>query len=480
MKLMKTFTAPDGTTYEVCDQTAREMAGNGSSSDAPTDAKFFDVDENGVVSLKPEYRGHPTSITYNINGVTMTAGHAKSDKGLGKDGSKIDKLPEKIVIPDEINGTTAALLAPGMFWFNFRVKEIVLPYTVTEIPAYFCRDTRYLTSIKNTDHITRLGKNAFISTRLEKASFQSLRESDVMPLAQNKLLREVDIGDYIEEIPQQMLGLNARLSVVKGGSRVKKIGQQAFLNTWCLRSLPFLPQCTDIGAKAFYTSRIEFDWDSIKDTCTFGNLATPVEDNGNNDYWTGVSPTPRVNPLGSLFCQKHPDWVNETYGSTGKLYSAGCGFFTALHIHSALSGERYSHPKDFEAEIGVKNQQLLSLAPGQPETARQILEAFGYEVTTYYGTITKADYENICAAIADGAYVYLSMSGANSTDGNSGHAVMLYGINSMGEVLAADSDTGFHNANIYDDGFTYQIPMQNISGPTSDILVVKKKPTAES
>ena len=104
----------------------------------PTDEKFFDIDYDGIVSLKAEYRGHPTAS--NIGSYP----YSESDMGADNDGSKIDELPEKIVIPEVINGRTVVGFQPGMFYANYRVKEIVFPISVTAIPEAFALEAKYL------------------------------------------------------------------------------------------------------------------------------------------------------------------------------------------------------------------------------------------------------------------------------------------------------------------------------------------------
>ena len=74
--------------YEVVDGWAREQIERiNEASNKPTDIKYFDIDDDGLISLKPKYRGCPTNDTYPLS---------VSDNGVGKDGSEIYNLPKRI------------------------------------------------------------------------------------------------------------------------------------------------------------------------------------------------------------------------------------------------------------------------------------------------------------------------------------------------------------------------------------------------
>lgn len=431
---------------------------------SPTDEKYFDIDFDGIVSLKPEYRGQSTDTSYP---------YSISDNGSGKDGSKNNELPERIVFPEVINGTAVTGFQQGMLCYNLRVKDIVLPDSITEIPDLFCRNARHLRSIGNTEHITKLGYRSFMNTRIEKALFPNLKEVGKHTFIQCPLLYVANIGNEIAEIPEAMFGNNHRLSCVMGGAKVKTVGVQAFVNTQNLKNLAFLPHVTKIGNYGFMNSRVQFDWGSIKDACTFGTQATPVIDNS-ADFWSECTSAPCENPVNTLLNQKNPLWVKEKYGSTDLVYEKGCAVFSIMHIHSALSGKTYSSPKEFETELAAIDPALLTIKPNTNNNHLTIYRALGYDVTNYTQSITAEIYQELCNALADGAYIHVSISTAGSPD--SGHAVVLHGINSIGEVLVMDSDmAGFSNTDLYDERFVYQIPLQNIAGPSSDFVIVRKK-----
>ncbi len=449
------------------------------AEDEETDAKFFDIDYDGIVSLKSEYRGHPADATHS---------YAVSDNGIGVDGSKIDELPEKIVIPEVINGTAVAGFQPGMFHCNFRVKEIVFPDAVSVIPASFCNEAKRLIKIENTKNIEVLGDNAFRRTSLQKALFPKLKAVGISVFEQCLYMTIADIGDTLEEIPYGMFRICMRLSHVNGGASVKTIGERAFYSTHSLKNLPLLKNVTSVGDYAFFTSRIQFDWSSLTG-CRFGNYATPVADN-DVDYWTGVKFTPCKNRLGTIVNQSNPKWSTETFGSTTRTYNNGCVLMAMLHIHSAYNEEKtYSHPKEFENELGALDPTLLSLNVGSVSNFERFLNVLGYEVAKFTGDtpITQDVLSQIYTALSEGAYVVYGMSRIGNSLSqtaqtiNGAHAGVAYGVNDIGELLVVDSGTATTALDASDDTSLclYQIPLQNVTGPTSDIYIVRK-PKAEA
>lgn len=453
MKQMKTLTMWDGATFELF------------ADDTPTDSKFFDIDYDGIVSLKPEYRGKPTKTTYE---------YSLSDNGVGVEGSKIDELPEKIVIPEVIDNTIVTGFQPGMFHYNFRVKEIVFPSTVSAIPESFARQAKYLRSIKNTENIESLGYCAFRQTRIDKAVFPCLKEVGKEAFNQSGLLYFADIGNSIESIPDGLFNCCRKLFNVRGGANVKSIGAQAFRNTSSLRKLPFLAQLKNIGNQAFQTSRIQYDWSSLTG-CTFGTTqATPTQDN-TVDFWTDATFEPCEHRLNSLINQWNPKWSGEQIGSSGKNYGDnGCVIISMLHIHSALTGEEFSDPRDFVSRFSAATQKVAPTAMANIKKYMAELwtsGGYGIEYEDFNDINSKDRYEQLCAAIKGGAYALVDSS---ATTANTGHAMVIYGINEIGEMLVLNSDSGSDMMEIYDDLFTMSMPFQNFTGPGSDIIIVKK------
>ncbi len=445
------------------------------SIDTPeTDSKFFDIDFDGIVSLKPEYRGHPSSTTYP---------YAVSDNGINVDGSKINELPEKIIIPNVIDGTAVAGFQEGMFRNNEKIKEITIPDAVKEIPSNFCQNACFLVKVNGTEHITKVAKNSFAYTRIKKLSFPDLKEMADVAFGACCYLYSIDIGDYVTEIPKQAFQQCISLSLVSGGDKVTKIGENAFYLTYNLKNLPLLSNVTSIGKNAFYRSRIQFDWSTIQGQCTFETNATPVMDN-TTDFWTGVNYTPCENRLVTVMSQSNDEWKDLYFGESGEIYYNGCAIFGIIHIHSAFTGKKYAHPDEFTEEVRAIDPSFVTDPSKHPRwfnNSVSLFQALGYKTTVYSldsetTTITKEHYQSICNALAKGDYVYMEVSTPNDVDG--GHIMVLYGINSIGEMLVLDSQSMFEKyraTGIIDDTQKYRIPLQNITGPHCSFIIVEKQ-----
>lgn len=461
MSEMRTFNG-----YEIVDGWAREeILRLKEASNTPTDVKYFDIDDNGIIALKSKYRGHPTADTYPLS---------VSDNGVGKDGSEIYNLPKRIVIPEVVNGVAVTRFADGMFNYNCVVEEIVLPGTVKIIPNSFCCDTHNLRVLENAEFVTNIGNMAFKNSHIEQALFPNLETAGEQIFTNSTFLHTVDIGN-VETIGANSFLYCRSLHTVKGGENVTTIGERAFYYTVDLKTLPFLSSLnvTNVGNYAFLGSAVSFDWSKLTN-CTFGTNSTPVIDN-TTDYWSRIIGnrfyTPCENPLGTLLNQGHPLWTNEKYGNTSYVWNKCCGVFCVLHIHSALSGKRYTTPFEFESEVGAINPSLLNQRAGNYADAQEFYAALGYEVETITETLTDTNFKKLLNALADGAYAHISVSLTNADEG---HAIIAYGVNELGEVMFVDSAPITNKEEVYDDKFTFAMPFQNITGPSSDIVIVRK------
>lgn len=467
MSEMRTFNG-----YEIVDGWAREQIERiNEATNKPTDAKYFDIDDNGLISLKSKYRGCPTANTYPLS---------VSDNGVGKDGSEVYNLPKRIVIPEAINGVAVTGLAKGMFHYNGVVEEIVIPNTITAIPEAFCLYTQSLKAIENTEQIKTIDAKAFMNSRIEQALFPNLEEAGVQIFAQSTYLQTVDIGK-IQTIANVFFGYCTSLRVVKGGENVTTINDYAFNGTVNLKEVPFLQllKVTSIGKDAFSCCGMQFDWSKLTN-CTFGDRATPTVDN-TTDYWSRVIGnrfyTPCENRLVTLLHQRHPLWANEPIGNAERTWKDGCGNVCVIHIHSALSGKKYATPFEFEAELEGEttldgNTPLLNIVAGNTAGAVKLYEGLGYTTTAYTGILDEVAFRDVLDALANGAYAHISRSIIGNANG--GHSVIAYGVNELGEIMFADSDIKTDKIGIYNELFTYQAPLQNVTGPDSDIIIVRK------
>lgn len=408
-------------------------------------AKFFDVDYDGIISLKPEYRGDPNEL------FATNYPFSKSDNGIGVEGSKISELPERLVIPHNVNGESVTGFKVGMFSCNKRIKEVVLPTTVKAIAKGMFREAIHLEKVENTEQIVTIGTAAFLGTRIEEIRFPNLVSVDIMAFQTCSCLRIIDIGK-ITSIPAQMFNYCENLSEVLGGENVKTVGKRAFFSTRRLKELSFIPKVTSVGHFAFFSSRCNVD--EFATGCSFGDYAT-YKQFGDADYWSNATFTPCKNQLNSLFHQKDARWADKQIGNYTKngvplTYGAnGCSLVTLAEIYSAFEDVHFDSPEEFVPILESKGLTHLNFRVR--EDWCQMANGLGYE-TEFISTMTTANLQKVYDALAQGALCYRSVATCDDTgvaDLTGGHATLVYGINTEGEMLASDTSMHCNEIGIY-------------------------------
>lgn len=425
-----------------------------------THAEFFAITDDGILSLKPEYRGACPSSR---SGYT----YAVSDNGLDTAGSKNAELPKSLVIPTVVNEIAVTRLAEGFFLYNEAVEEVFLPDAVTEIPERFADNALHLKCFRNTDHIVSVGRCAFQYTHLEKAKFPALQNLGVGAFNCCGFLVYADIGS-VTIIPASAFTSCMLLSRVKGGAAVTEVGENAFNLCYRLNSVEFLPNLKSIGNNAFLRCRLRYDWGSLQN-CSFGNKATALQLNP-ADIWSGCSVTPTENPVPTLLSQNDPRWREKRIGTTDVTYANGCTFFTAMHIYCALHGLKIGTIEEFEAIAAGINPDILNGFSPSLEQAKAMCEKLGLKVE-YYPEYTQASLQAVYDGLAEGKYAIAVFSARYGS--STGHAAMIYGVNANGEWLIADS--ALTPAIILGKGektVKYPMSYQNGTEPSLDVYIV--------
>lgn len=445
-------------------------SGEDGSSQNVDYAAFFDIDYDGLISLKPQYRGDATEQY--ANGYPFS----ESDNGVGVEGSRITELPERIVIPDYVDGEMVTGFQNGTFCHNHRIREVVLPAGVTAIASGTFREANYLVKVENTEQVDTIGTGAFHSTRIEDIRFPKLTTLGNLAFQCCARLRVVDIGQ-IASVPKQTFYECENLETVLGGENVTSIASYAFWLTRRLKELAFLPKVTSIGTLSFFSSRC--DMETAAEECSFNANATYRQFN-DADYWSSATFTPCKNSLNSLFHQKDPRWADKQIGSyaaddgTPYTYGAnGCAFITLAEIYSAFEGVHFDSPEEFVPILEAKN--LTHLDFRYREQWCQIANGLGYE-TEYLTSMTAENLQNVYDALAQGALVYKSVA-INKEDGTfsaeGGHATLCYGINSAGEMLVSDTSMHCYKIGIYENHKTaWHVYKQGSA--ECDCVIVKK------
>lgn len=440
---------------------------------------YFDIDYDGLVSLKPEYRGDSESAE--------ECPYSISDLGAGKEGSKILDLPEVLVIPGNVDKEQVRGFHPGIFRHNYRIKKLVLPLGVKKLPEYFVAECIYLEEIENLEQIEYLDKAALAQNRIKEAYLPNLKNMENAAFMYCGKLARINIGNNIEIIKEKTFYGCSDLIDVIGGDKVKTIESYAFYSTRRLRDLPLLKNVTSIGECAFAGSNVDFEEVYpilVTNNCTFGTYATYKQFN-DVDYWTGVSFEPCKNPLNSLFHQKDIRWADKQIGnytykdengnSTGVPYTYannGCALCTLIAIYSAFTGTKFESPEEM-VEL-MESKGLTKYDFRYRDDWCSIVEGLGLTVVKKYDMLTKDSLQHCYQELKNGALLYSSI-GVPKHDMHGGHATLVYGINSDGEVLTSESSIHTNRIGIYEN-FKDSCYIYQRGSKECDMVIVKYTP----
>ena len=363
-------------------------------------------------------------------------------------------MPERIVIPQNVNGEQVTGFQYGMFYHNFRIKEVVLPSNVKAISNGMFRDTIYLEKVENTEQIESIGNGAFGWSRVKELCFPNLTTLGSNVFMNCSCLRLIDIGK-ITSVSNSSFYYCENLAEVLGGENVTSIGRYAFGLTRRLKNLSFLKNVTSVGECTFWSSAC--DLEALPSGCEFGDNASYKQFN-DTDYWSGATFTPCKIPLNSVFHQEDPRWANKTMadfvadGVPCTYGSNGCALIVLAEIYSVFEGVHFDSPEEFTQILIDKG---LTYANGYDYRFKdgwcRIANALGYE-TELITEMSTENLQKVYDALSQGALIYRSVLGKASATASAdgGHAVLGYGINSNGEMLTADTSMHCSEVGIYE------------------------------
>ena len=419
-----------------------------STADPDRHAKYFTITDDGVVSLKPEYRGAlPTSRSSFTDAI--------SDNGLEVAGSKNSELPEHLVIPEVVDEITVVSLAAGMFMYNEGIRCLTVPRFITAIPDQWVRNAIYLQQLYGTENVVSIGTSAFYATQLEKASFPNLTSLGIYAFAVCPFMKYIDIGK-INTITTYAFSCCEMLTSIKGGENVTKIDASGLEKTKRLNNAVFMPKLETIGNGAFLGSRMHYDWDSLTN-CTFGTNATAKQLNP-TDIWSACTITPCENPVPTLLAQHDERWATRQIGTSGKTYAEGCALMAAMHAYCGLHGLTFSSVIDFENHINNLYPNALNNFSSMTSTRKQFLESIGLTVVEY-NTITQSVLQTLYDALAEGKYAVVAIP--TNPAASTWHETVIYGVKENGELLIADSDPSFYSVGESEKAMKFAIRYQN-------------------
>lgn len=428
---------------------------------AATDEKYFYITEDGVIRLKPEYRGASES-TKMVDSV--------SDRGRGLDGSKLRDLPEEIVIPETVNGIAVTGYADGMFYRNTRPKKITLLSSVTVLPYGFCSYCLNLCQVEGTQGITSLGRMALAYTAITEANFPSVAELDAQggQFQNCANLLTANLGNTISQIPAKCFASCEKLTTLEGCGNVTALGDMALCFSKNLRELPFRDNLTDIGRDALFLSRA--DWGASE-----GFISSDIVP----EYSDGACSI----RMRSTFEQHDPRWANKYIVNSGEVkrkYTSGCMYVSAAVVYSAFEKLDMYSPEEFveemhEKDAGLSAMDVASVEPSVGLTRLVTAMGYGFEL---YEEVAAASIQEVYTALKKGDLVIARIAGDNNreTDGtlnSTNHIVVFYGINENGEIMVVDSSAASSSIGIYE-ASVYTMPVHNLCRPGDFFMVVHK------
>lgn len=401
----------------------------GDNNDPDRHSDYFMITDDGLVALKPEYRGESGSAS-------MVYSH--SDMGNGIAGSRNSELPKHLVIPEVVDGKAVYGLVPGMFCRNLSVVNVTLPISIDSIPERCFNQCFNLKNLYNTENIKSVGAVAFQQTSLKRARFSKLEQLGAGSFNKCGQLIYADVGN-ITSIDMMAFTSCINLGMLKSANKITSVGQYCFSLTPRLRHADFISGLTNIGQIAFLASGIDYDWSTLSN-CTFAQDATPMQYNP-TDYWSNCTFTPCENRLPTKLAQDDLRWINRQIGTSGVKYDNSCILMCLMHAYCGLHNVTIDTVMDFENIVNTIDSTLLNSFSMEWAKVKPFGERLGLTITEYT-TINQSVLQTLYDALADGAYAIINYLGKKSS---LGHCALAYGINAGGELLILDSESYFQD-----------------------------------
>lgn len=441
-----------------------KIGGSGNSTKTDIYEKYFDITEEGIISLKPEYRGKYNNLTAAADSVVASTSlpYAVSDNGVDEVGSKYYELPHEIYIPLTVNGIIVTGYQKGIFACNLRVERIVLNPNVTALNSAFVYRAFNFKELYNTEHITSVGPSCFIHTKIKDIKFPNLTSLSPDAFRTCPELEYANIGK-LKDIPKQAFVCCYKLKGVEINEPVNTIGNGAFLNCYNLRTIDNIVTpnvTTSIGKSAFVGCRATYDWASLTG-CTFSSYATADQLHATK-FWEGVEFTPCENQAKSFLSQQDIRWQDViTDPEKPATFSIGCEAMSVMGVWCSLYNVTVDDARDY-LEICKKNGTEFKYVDNglNTENAHAFYNAMGLSYSAIaWGGFSKGSVENIYKALAEGKYVIIEVP--KGPDYVNGHVVAITGISPMGELLIQDpANTGFPTG-IRENSYG-KVPIQNL------------------
>ena len=356
---------------------------------------------------------------------------------------------------------------------NMHIRSIEIPFTVTEIGDYaFAGNdslnggfdgTSAIETLAGLDNVTIVGTNAFENL----ANLKSLNLINLSVLTANfcfqcSSLECIYLSENLSSIPDNAFRQCPMLKAIKNLSNVPfsiiTIGDYAFFNCYSLRDFEFVDTTiTSIGERGFKACGLKHDWTKLVN-CSFGTEATrlqtyPEEEIRNHKFKKTIcNNAPNI----ISFNQIYEGWKDYELGdgtTNRNIKTAGCGWCVLTQAYNILTKSNNMTPPEYnklvyltdndgnKASYFTKIDRTKGTIYGKLIVGESSTSANRIELNTISGI------QSVYDKLSQGYILYAAIT-REEAEPDTGHALLIYGINSYGELMFTDSSVIRPNTNI--------------------------------
>lgn len=204
-------------------------------------------------TLQQEYIGELWErcdyLEFNFETRTIT-GVVKEEEGNYKG-------PSNVIIPKRFEGVSVNFIGKGAFSNLEGITSIEIRADIEEIPDFCFTDCSDLTEINLSQNVIKIGKDAFMGTKLKEFTIPNSVNQIERGLFNNcKELEKVRIEANVDIIKMNMFYACDNLKSIVYTMPIKQIEENAFYKCKKLETIELKEGLETIGNKAFYTCEL--------------------------------------------------------------------------------------------------------------------------------------------------------------------------------------------------------------------------------
>jgi len=247
-----------------------------SETEPDSEGNFWHYDENGNITVWPEYQ--PPVLSYEL--VENGTDSYYVVKGIGTYNDT------NVIIPETYEGYPVREIGERAFYGITSITSVVIPDSITNIGTYaFCRCTA-LESVTLGDGITAISEGAFYTcTALTSVNMpNSIVSIDMYSFFNCKVMTNVIIPDSVTSIGDYAFAECYALASIIIPDGVTSIGTRAFESCFAATSLTIGSSVKTIGDLAFYycsgLTEINFNAVALNAVASYGEVFSYAGSNG--------------------------------------------------------------------------------------------------------------------------------------------------------------------------------------------------------